>query len=73
MAVEDRLVPGRRTAQRCCARRFLTGDTGYSGISAILAHGSRAASTWLAVPIGAYEPRWFMKAQHVNPDESCRS
>ena len=46
-----------------------TGDTGYSTIFADMArHWSPI--DWLLVPVGCYEPRWFMKAQHVNPAEA---
>ena len=47
------------------------GDTGFDDgrpYRAIAAkHGSIRAAI---LPIGAYEPRWFMKAQHQNPDEA---
>ena len=53
--------------------RFLhTGDTGYSQDFKDIAAKFPQGFDWLAVPIGAYEPRWFMKAQHVNPDEAVQ-
>ena len=49
------------------------GDTGFhSGINykaLFQKHGEMRASI---LPIGAYEPRWFMKGQHQNPDEAVQ-
>ena len=50
-------------------RFFFAGDTGYSKDFKNL--GDQFGQFDLAaIPIGAYEPRWFMKSAHVNPEEA---
>ena len=50
-------------------RFFFAGDTGYSKDFKNL--GEKFGQFDLAaIPIGAYEPRWFMKDAHVNPEEA---
>lgn len=50
-------------------RFYFAGDTGYS--SDFKAIGEHFGYMDMAmVPIGAYEPRWFMKEIHVNPEEA---
>ena len=53
--------------------RFLFGgDFGYSQDLADI--GKRFGRIDLAaLPIGAYEPRWFMKVMHVNPEEAVKA
>ncbi|MGB0899674.1 MAG: MBL fold metallo-hydrolase, partial [Psychrobium sp.] len=52
-------------------RIFFAGDTGYS--DDFKAIGQRFGYMDLSlIPIGAYEPRWFMKEMHVNPDEAVQ-
>lgn len=54
------------------ARAFFAGDTGYH--PEFRAIGSRFGPFDLTViPIGAYEPRWFMRSVHMNPEEAVRA
>jgi N-acyl-phosphatidylethanolamine-hydrolysing phospholipase D len=59
---------------------FFAGDTAYSKDFIdirqhfALAHTPEKGGGFdiALLPIGAYEPRWFMKDQHVNPEESVQ-
>jgi N-acyl-phosphatidylethanolamine-hydrolysing phospholipase D len=59
---------------------FFAGDTAYSkDFIDIRQHFAHAQTPELGggfdialLPIGAYEPRWFMKDQHVNPEEAVQ-
>jgi L-ascorbate metabolism protein UlaG (beta-lactamase superfamily) len=51
---------------------FFSGDSGYSKTMF-----SKIGETWSGIdlallPIGAYEPRWFMKINHMNPEEAVQ-
>jgi len=51
---------------------YFAGDTGYGGHFKTIA--KRKGPFKLAlIPIGAYEPRWFMKKGHVNPEEAVQA
>jgi N-acyl-phosphatidylethanolamine-hydrolysing phospholipase D len=51
---------------------WFDGDTGYNPYQ-FKKIGEKVAAIDLAlIPIGAYSPRWFMQAYHVNPEEAVQ-
>lgn len=53
-------------------RLFFAGDSGYAGHFADVRE--RIGDIHLALlPIGAYEPRWFMRDIHMNPEEAVQA
>src|SRR5207253_1028572 len=54
------------------ARIFFAGDTAYARFFQDIRH--RLGPITLALlPIGAYEPRWFMQSVHMNPPEAVQA
>jgi N-acyl-phosphatidylethanolamine-hydrolysing phospholipase D len=50
---------------------YFAGDTGYSQDFADI-RARFGGFDLAAIPIGAYAPRWFMQASHINPEEAVR-
>jgi L-ascorbate metabolism protein UlaG (beta-lactamase superfamily) len=57
------------TGQR---RIFFAGDTGYHPAFFKDIHSRLGAPDVALLPIGAYEPRWFMRGQHVDPADAVQ-
>ena len=54
---------------------YFAGDTGYSKDFAEIGRrlaAPRGGFDLALIPVGAYEPRWFMTEQHVNPPEAVQ-
>ncbi len=75
----QRVEQGANTALWCAwlidsgsRRYFFAGDTGY--FHGFREYGRRFGPIDVAMlPIGAYAPRWFMRYQHMNPEESYQA
>jgi len=58
-------------AQHFSSRHVFDRDSGYGRHFQQIAERVRDIDLAL-IPIGAYEPRWFMRRAHVNPEEAVR-
>ena len=54
------------------ARMYFAGDTAYGGFFNDIRRRLGAPDVAL-LPIGAYEPRWFMRSVHMNPAEAVQA
>ncbi len=53
---------------------YFAGDTGFGdGATFTMVRERFGAPRLSLLPIGAYEPRWFMKAQHMNPEDAVEA
>ena len=60
--------------RRNTGRIYHVTDSGYGDGRTFRDARERYGPFRLAVlPIGAYEPRWFMRDQHMNPEEAVRA
>lgn len=53
-------------------RIYFAGDTAYTPFFRDIRHRLGAPDVSL-LPIGAYEPRWFMRSVHMNPEEAVQA
>ena len=68
----DRTLWGGFVLEAPAGRIYFAGDTGYGRFLEEIRN--RFAGFQLTIfPIGSYEKRWFMKDQHMNPDDAVRA
>ena len=50
---------------------YFVGDTGY--FRGFMDIAAKFDLTYVLMPIGAYEPEWFMATSHINPEDAVRA
>jgi|SRR5437867_12607343 len=68
----DRALWGAFVFKLAGRRIYFAGDSGY-GAHFASTHERLGAVDLALLPIGAYEPRWFMKDIHMNPAEAVQA
>lgn len=59
-------------ATKAAKKIYFSGDTGYGAFFREIRERLGVMDLSI-IAIGAYEPRWFMKSQHMNPDEAVQA
>jgi L-ascorbate metabolism protein UlaG (beta-lactamase superfamily) len=68
----NRMLWGGYVVEAGGARAYFAGDTGYPARFVEIRRRLGAPDLAL-LPIGGYEPRWFMASQHMNPEDAVRA
>ncbi|HTV26127.1 MAG TPA: MBL fold metallo-hydrolase [Polyangiaceae bacterium] len=69
---ENQTLWGGFVVEGSSARIYHSGDTAYFEGFAQIAERAGPIDAAL-LPIGAYEPEWFMRQQHMNPEDAARA
>ena len=68
----NRVLWGGFVIEGAAGRVYFAGDTGYGQFLQSIHERFRDFRLTI-FPIGNYEPRWFMKAQHMNPEDAVEA
>ncbi len=69
----DQALWGGFVIETAQGRLYFAGDTGWGEHFAHIAQRWPQGFRLALLPIGAYEPRWFMRLAHMNPEDAVRA
>jgi L-ascorbate metabolism protein UlaG (beta-lactamase superfamily) len=70
--LENRTLWGGFVIEGNAGRVYFAGDTGYGSFLEEM-HNRYDGFSLTILPLGNYEKRWFMKNQHMNPDDAVKA